>query len=125
MLTYNDSSNEHRCIADDLGLLLGGIDKGRITKGTPDAFYKGRELNNVYPGKIDYDSEYCLKKDSVDQQSRKGHGQNSRSSNRVIVKIGADGRIVAGEAWLWRHDGRVEALGSGFFDRAQRMRLLV
>lgn len=124
MLDYNDNNREHVNVADNLGLLLGGIDKGTVTRNTPNAYYLGIELEKADPGNVRDAGEYYLKKDSIDQNRKKSLGQNTRSSNRVVVKVTLDGRPVEGEAWLWRHDGRVEKLGSGFFKRAQTMRNL-
>lgn len=122
MLDYNDNNMEHKNVADDLGLLLGGIDKGNITRNSPNAYYMGIEVEAACPGTARLAGEYYLKKDSIDQNPKKGLGKNSRSANRVVVKVAVSGRPVEGQAWLWRHDGRVEALGGGFFKRAQMMR---
>lgn len=119
-IAYNENDHEKKTWADDLGQLQGGIIKGTITSTSPNAYFMGLELLKEFPN-AKADGEYFLKKDGVG----KGSGNSSRSKNRIIVKVDAGGALVENTGWLWRHDDRVLALGSGFFTRAQMMRKFI
>ena len=120
VLAYSENDQEHKSWADDLGLLQGGIVKGTTNSDTPNAYYMGIELLAEYPA-ARAQGEKFLKKDCTG----KGSGNSTRSKNRVVVKIDANGALIEGAAWLWRHDNRVVQLGPGFFKRAEMMRNFV
>lgn len=118
-LTYNDGILDHKCHASTLGLLQRGIDKGHITaerKPGNHAYYAGHELLKLFPlaksGGITF-----LKADCTGS----GKVPGGRSKNRIVVAV-KDGKVVDGEAYLWRHDDRVLKLGPNFFTRATMFR---
>jgi len=87
--------------------------KGRRTKKTANAYYIGLELLKEFPT-AKGTGEYFLKKDSTFT----GKSNFSRSTNRIIVKVDAQDKLIENEAWIWRHDDRILKLGAGFFKRA-------
>lgn len=119
-LVYNGNEREHVNFADTLGMLQGRVVKGLVTSKTPHAYYIGLELLAKFPGAKAKD-EMFLKADATGS----GTGNSQRSKNRVIVRVDSTGTLVEGEAWIWRHDNRVEKLGEGFFKRAEMHRKLV
>jgi len=119
-LVYNANEREHVNFADTLGALQGRVVKGTVNKSSANAYYMGVELLAKFPG-AKTGGEYFLKADATGQ----GTGNSERSKNRVIVKVNAAGGLIEGEAWIWRHDNRIEKLGSGFFTRAQMFRKMV
>lgn len=119
-LVYNPNEREHVNFADTLGTLQGRVAKGTVNKNTLNAYYIGLELTAKFPGSKT-GGEYFLKMDATGQ----GSGNSQRSKNRVIVKVDAVGGLIEGEAWIWRHDNRIEKLGSGFFTRAKMLRSMV
>jgi hypothetical protein len=114
LLNYNPNERENVNIADDLGLLLGTVDKGTY-KTLPNSYYMGAELyaaGEVKPAGCEY-----RKKDIA------GQGKGNRTKNRVIVAVNTEtGKVVEGLAYLWRHDNRVNKLAPGFFARAATYR---
>ncbi|WP_374369896.1 hypothetical protein [Tabrizicola sp.] len=119
-LTYNPNEREHVNFADTLGTLQGRVAKGTVNKSTANAYYIGVELLAKYPGSKS-GGEYFLKMDATGH----GSGSSERSKNRLIVKVNSAGGLIEGEAWVWRHDNRIEKLGSGFFTRAKMLRGMV
>ncbi|WP_374393317.1 hypothetical protein [Tabrizicola sp.] len=119
-LTYNPNEREHVNFADTLGTLQGRVAKGTVNKSTANAYYIGVELLAKYPGSKS-GGEYFLKMDATGH----GSGSSERSKNRLIVKVNSVGGLIEGEAWVWRHDNRIEKLGSGFFTRAKMLRGMV
>ena len=119
-LTYNPNEREHVNFADTLGTLQGRVAKGTVNKSTANAYYIGVELLAKYPGSKS-GGEYFLKMDATGH----GSGSSERSKNRLIVKATSAGGLIEGEAGVWRHDNRIEKLGSGFFTRAQMLRKMV
>ena len=119
-LTYNPNEQEHVNIADTQGTLQGRVAKGTVNKSTANAYYIGVELLAKYPGSKS-GGEYFLKMDATGH----GSGSSERSKNRLIVKVNSAGGLIEGEAWVWRHDNRIEKLGSGFFTRAKMLRGMV
>ena len=119
-LTYNPNEREHVNFADTLGTLQGRVAKGTVNKSTANAYYIGVELLAKYPGSKS-GGEYFLKMDATGH----GSGSSERSKNRLIVKVNSVGGLIEGEAWVWRHDNRIEKLGSGFFTRAKMLRSMV
>ena len=119
-LTYNPNEREHVNFADTLGTLQGRVAKGTVNKSTANAYYIGVELLAKYPGSKS-GGEYFLKMDATGH----GSGSSERSKNRLIVKVTSAGGLIEGEAWVWRHDNRIEKLGSGFFTRAKMVRGMV
>ena len=93
-------------------MLQGGIDCKRVTaerKRGNNAYYMGVELLKEFP-EANAGGKTFLKADCVGS----GKTPNGRSQNRIVVAV-KDGKVVEGEAWLWRHDNRVLKLGPGFF----------
>ena len=116
-LAYNENDLEHKNFADTLGQLQGEVIKGTINQNSPNAYYIGLELVDAYP-MARGPNEIFLKKDATGS----GSGNSQRSKNRLIVKVNAAGKLIEGEAWVWRHDNRIQKLGPGFFTRAEIMR---
>ena len=119
-LIYNPNEQEHVNFADTLGTLQGRVVKGTVNKNTANAYYMGVELLAKFPGSKT-GGEYFLKMDATGH----GTGNSQRSKNRLVVKVNAAGGLIEGEAWVWRHDNRIEKLGSGFFARAKMLRSMV
>ena len=113
-LTFNSNEREHINIADDLGLLLGTVDKGTYKK-LPNSYYMGMELSlagEIKPAGCEY-----RKKDIA------GQGKGNRTKNRIIVAVDTTTeKVVEDLAYLWRHDDRVLKLSAGFFTRAATYR---
>ena len=112
-LTYSENDREHVNFADSLGQLQGQITKGSTTKDTAHSYYMGAELLVAYPGSKS-GGEYFLKIDGVGS----GKSKDGRSTNRIIVKVDANGTLIENTGWVWRHDNRVMKLSAGFFTRA-------
>lgn len=120
-LKYNDNDEEHRCIGSSLGLLQGGIISKTYDQKTQHAYYAGHELAQKDP---EHDGHreaggYYLK---ADVPGKGSGGANSRTQNRVIVRVDKDGALEEGWAAYWRHDDRIMKLDAGFFKRGQVMR---
>lgn len=111
-LAYNSNEREHVNFADTLGGLQRGIVKGTIHANTDHAYYIGLELLQKFPNARGVGEKF-LKCDATGA----GAG-NGRSKNRVVTKVNSAGALIEGEAWIWRHDNRVEKMGKGFFERA-------
>lgn len=112
-LLFNENDQEHVRIADDLGLLQRNIDKNVKTDHEK---YVGHELSNA--GVNLNGGNYYRKKDVAGGAGAKG----DRTKNRVIIEVDKSNKVVENSAYYWRHDGRVNKLSKGFFERAQRMR---
>lgn len=117
-LKYNDNEQEHRGFADTLGSAQGLFLAGKLTRDTSHAYYGGHELKDQ--GEVWDRGAYHLKRDCP------GAGKTAmgRSQNRVIVRIGSDGKLVENWAVAWRHDNRLLQLDAGFFKRAEGMKNL-
>ncbi len=119
-LAYNDNIQDHRAIGDDLGLLQRGIVKGTLTRQTANTYFSGYELAGLLEAE---DGTIYLKKDTVSAGGKKDGGANSRTTRRVIVRVGSgDGALVEGFAMLWNHANGFKLLGAGFFTRGETLR---
>ncbi len=115
-IAYNENEREHVTFADTLGQAQGMISTGKLTRDSSHAYYAGHELRTQ--GESWERGEYHLKADCPGA----GKTKMGRSQNRIIVRIGQDGKLIEGWAVAWRHDDRLLKLGDGFFKRAQMMR---
>ena len=115
-LKYNANSQDHMSIGMDLGLLIGGINKGKIDRDTPRAYFAGHEIATQVAWKDP--KGYYLKKDlgNLNMKSAK-KGATGRTPARVFVRI-EFGEMVPNWAGFWDHDDKALELDKGFFDRA-------
>lgn len=120
-LKFNDNEQEHKSIGDTLGLLQGGVVSKTYDKNSQHAYYSGHELAKKDSEHEDHKEAdgYYLK---MDVPGKGSGGPNSRTQNRVIVRVNKDGQLDEGWAAFWRHDDRIMKLDTGFFKRAKTLR---